>query len=253
MAVAVVTGASSGIGLELAKEFAEHDFDVVMVAEEEAIHAAASKVGPRARPVRLDLTDPKAVERLVQEVGRPDALAINAGIGVSGAFVHKTSLEEQLDTVDLNVRSAVHLAKRMLPEMVDHGEGRVLFTSSVAAASPGPYQAVYNASKAFLRSFAQALREELKGTGVTVTTLMPGPTETKFFERADMFDTKLGAKPNKDSASTVAREGFDAMMKGRSSVVAGSLANRAQLLATRFLPDRVLTAVHKRMSKPGTA
>ena len=253
MAVAVVTGASSGIGLELAREFATHGFDVVMVADDEEIHGAAARVGRRARAVRLDLTDPAAVEELVDQMGRPDAVAINAGTAASGAFVHETTLEDQLNTVDLNVRSAVHLAKRVLPGMVDRGSGRVLFTSSVAAVAPGPYQAVYNASKAFLKTFAQGLRRELKGTGVTVTTLMPGPTDTKFFVRTGMLDTKLAASPVKDKASTVAHDGFKAMMKGRSTVVPGSVLNRVQTFASRFLPDRVLAAVLERLTKPRSA
>ncbi|MGW5050330.1 SDR family NAD(P)-dependent oxidoreductase [Actinokineospora sp. NPDC004072] len=253
MPSALVTGASSGIGRALAREFAEHGFEVVMVAEEDRIHAAAAEVGPLARALQLDLIDPQAVEELVDQIGVPEAVAINAGIGPAGAFIHETTLEEQLATVDLNVRSAVHLAKRVLPGMVDRRSGRVMFTSSVASAMPGPYQAVYNASNAFLRSFAQGLREELKSTGVTVTTLMPGPTETRFFERAGMLDTKLGANPRKDSAATVAHDGYAAMMKGRSSVIPGSIANRLMTAGSRLLPDRVLAAVHSRLSKPGTA
>ncbi|GGS36377.1 MULTISPECIES: SDR family NAD(P)-dependent oxidoreductase [Actinokineospora] len=253
MPLAMVTGASSGIGLELSREFAEHGFDVVMVAEEAAIHTAAAEIGPKARPLQLDLTDPAAVEELIDQVGIPDAVAINAGTGVGGAFVHETTLEDQLATVDLNIRSAVHLAKRVLPGMVDRKSGRVMITSSIASAMPGPYQAVYNASKAFLRSFAQGVRQELKGTGVTITTLMPGLTETRFFERAGMLDTKLGATSLKGSATTVAHEGFEALMKGRSSVIPGTIINRLQTLGSRLLPDRVLAAVHGKLSKPGTA
>jgi short-subunit dehydrogenase len=119
------------------------------------------------------------------------ALALNAGVGAGGAFVGETSLEDQLDIVDLNVRSSVHLAYRLLPTMVENGEGRVLFISSIAATSPGPSMAVYNASKAFLSSLSQALRDELKDTGVTVTALIPGPTDTEFFDRAGMEDTKI--------------------------------------------------------------
>jgi short-subunit dehydrogenase len=206
--------------------------------------------------VRVDLRDFNGVEELVERVAgmaRPiAAVAVNAGVGVSGAFVGETSLEDQLEVVDLNVRSSVHLAYRLLPPMMEHGQGRVLFTSSIAATSPGPFMAVYNASKAFLSSLSQALREELKDTGVTVTALMPGPTDTEFFDRADMADTKLGTS-SKDDAAQVAKEGFEALMKGKDHVVAGSVKNAAQAVAGHVLPDPALAAQHRRMSEPGTA
>jgi short-subunit dehydrogenase len=154
--------------------------------------------------------------------------------------------------VDLNVRSAVHLAKLLVPDMVDRSQGKVLFTSSIAATAPAPFQAVYHASKAFLQHFAQGLREELKGTGVTVTAAMPGPTETRFFERAGMTDTKLGAGP-KDDAAEVAKEAVQALMAGKDHVVTGSLRNKAQSVVGHLLPDRMLTAIQRRVSAPGTA
>src|SRR5215207_3552462 len=228
--LAVVTGASSGIGRELAKQFAEHDFDLLITAEDAELDDAARELqalGATVEPVRVDLASPTGVDELYARItaaGRPvDALALNAGIGAGGAFVggaEETDLEQELRLVDLNVRSTVHLAKHVLRDMVARGEGRVLFTSSIASTMPGAFQAVYNASKSFVQSFAEALRNELKDTGVTVTSLMPGPTDTKFFERADMTDTRVGAG-SKDDPATVAAQGFEAMMKGEEKVVAG--------------------------------
>jgi uncharacterized protein len=146
----------------------------------------------------------------------------------------------------------VHLAYLLLPWMVQAGEGRMLFTSSIAATAPGPFMAVYNASKAFVKSFAEAVREELRDTGVTVTTLMPGPTETEFFDRAGMQDTKLG-QSEKDSAAEVAKQGYDALMAGKDHVVAGSAKNKAQAVAGNVLLDTALAAQHRKMSEPGTA
>ncbi|MBN6038392.1 SDR family oxidoreductase [Amycolatopsis sp. 195334CR] len=256
---AVVTGASSGIGLELAKQFAKHGFDVLVTAEDDELVAAAEEVrefGTRVDTVRADLATEGGVDKLADEVaasGRPvAALALNAGVGAGGAFVGGTSLEDNLAVVDLNVRSSVHLAHRLLPPMTERGSGRVLFTSSVAATAPGPFQSVYNASKAFLKSFAEALREELRETGVTVTTLMPGPTETEFFDRADMLDTKVGAG-DKDSAAVVAKQGYDALMAGEDHVVAGSPKNKVQAAAGNVLPDPAVARQHRRMSEPGSA
>src|SRR4051794_17992947 len=180
--LAVVTGASSDIGLELARLLESDGFEVIAVAEDEA-----PEVG---RPIRADLATPEGVEQLAAQVrALPiDALVLNAGIGAGGALVSEKRVEDELRLIDLNVRSTVHLAKLLVPPMVARGEGRVLFTSSIASTLPGPYQVVYNASKSFMQSFALALRNQLKDSGVTVTSLMPGPTGTEFFERADVLD-----------------------------------------------------------------
>jgi short-subunit dehydrogenase len=258
--LAVVTGASSGIGLELAKQFAENGFDVIVAAEDAAIDKVVPTlrdVGATAEAVRVDLASHAGVEELyghIREAGRPvDAIALNAGIGAGGAFATDTALADELRIVDLNVRSTVHLAKHVVPAMAARGEGRVLFTSSIASTMPGTYQAVYNASKSFVQSFALALRDELKDTGVTVTSLMPGPTDTEFFERADMMDTKVGASDSKDDPADVARDGFEAMMAGKERVVAHSRSTKVQGRASRFIPDRVKAKMHRGMAEPGSA
>ncbi|MEU7586603.1 SDR family NAD(P)-dependent oxidoreductase [Micromonospora sp. NPDC049230] len=257
--LAVVTGASSGIGYELAVRFAEHGFDLIVAAEDDGISAAAEKLrrdgGPQVQPVRVDLAREPGVEELASTIaatGRPvDALALNAGRGAGGAFVGGTDLRDELEIVDLNVRSTVHLAKRLLPGMVERGAGRVLFTSSIASTMPGPFQAVYNASKSFVQSFAEALRNELRDTGVTVTALMPGPTDTEFFERADMQDTRVGSG-SKDDPAKVAAQGFEALMRGDQTVTAGSLLNKVQTAAGKIIPDRLKAEQHRHMAEPGS-
>jgi uncharacterized protein len=252
---AVVTGASSGIGFELAKVFAENGFDLLINAEDDlsAAQREISNEEAEVETVQADLSNPKGVEKLhdrIQKAGRPvDVLALNAGIGAGGDFARETDLAQELELIDLNVRSTVHLSKLVLPSMVRRGEGRILFTSSIASAMPGTFQAVYNASKSFVQSFALAIRRELKGTGVTVTSLMPGPTETEFFERAHMEDTRVGSS-EKDDAADVARQGFDALMKGKERVVAGSLANRLMAYGGRFVPDRAKAEAHRLMAEP---
>lgn len=171
---------------------------------------------------------------------------------MGGDFATETDLAQELKLVDLNVRSTVHLAKRMVADMVSRGGGKILFTSSIASTMPGSYQAVYNASKSFVQSFALALRNELKDTGVTVTSLMPGPTETEFFERADMLDTKVGAD-QKDDPADVARDGFEALMAGKERVVSHSLKTKVQGRASRLMPDSVKAEMHRKMAEPGSA
>jgi uncharacterized protein len=253
--LAVVTGASSGIGLELAKVFAANGFDLIVTAEDADIHTVAEGLrasGVQAEAVQVDLGTETGVEELwgrMKLAARPfDAVALNAGVGAGGAFV-ENDLVDELRVIDLNVRSTVHLAKYVVQDMVDRGEGRILITSSVAAAMPGSFQAVYNASKSFLQSFTEALQEELEDTGITLTSLMPGPTETEFFERADMLDTNVG-QSKKDSAAQVAEQGFEALMKGERKLVAGSLMTKAQGVANRVLPDSLKGKAHRAMAEP---
>ena len=257
--LAVVTGASSGIGLELAKQFAENDFDLVIAAEDAELAGAAEQLrgmGADVDAVQVDLARPEGVEELQRRIvaaGRPvDAAALNAGVGAGGAFATDTALEDELRLIDLNVRSTVHLAKYIVRDMVARDEGRILFTSSIASTMPGSFQAVYNASKSFVQSFALALRNELKDTAVTVTSLMPGPTDTEFFERADMLDTKVGAD-DKDDPADVAREGFEALMAGKERVVSASMNTKLQGRGSRVLPDSAKADLHRRMAEPGSA
>ena len=254
--LAVVIGASSGIGLELAKQFADNGFDLIVAAEDAGLDAAATELslhGARVDPVRLDLATAGGVEELYGRMtgaGRPiDAIALNAGIGRGGA-VTDAPVEDLLRVVDLNVRSTVHLARLAAADMVRRGEGRILLTSSIASTQPGTFHAVYNASKSFVQSFAVALRKELEGRGVTVTSLMPGPTETNFFARAKLLDTRLGTI-SKDDPADVARQGFEALMNGDERVAAASLATKLQAHGSRFVPDSAKAAVHRVLAKPG--
>jgi len=255
--LALVTGASSGIGLELAKQFAEHGFDLVVAAEDDELAGAAREIaarGVQVEAVTVDLGTAAGVDELYQRVvqmGRPlDAAALNAGIGSSGGF-DETPLERELQLVDLNVRSTVQLAKYIVRDMAGRGEGRILFTSSIASTMPGTFAAVYNASKSFVQSFALALRDELRGRGVTVTSLMPGPTDTEFFERAEMTDTKIGSG-EKDDPADVAREGYEALMAGKERVVSASRKTKIQGRAGRFVPDSVKAKMHRVQARPGS-
>jgi short-subunit dehydrogenase len=257
--LAVVTGASSGIGFELAKVFADNDFDLIIAAEDEELQLAArelNQIAGSVQAIRVNLARPQGVEELYEKMtanGRPiDALALNAGIGAGGDFARETALAKELDLIDLNVRSTVHLCKLALADMVARDQGRILFTSSVASTMPGAYQAVYNASKSFVQSFAEAIRNELKETGVTITALMPGPTDTEFFERADMMDTKVGAG-EKDDPAEVAKQGFEALMDGKQKVVAGSVKNKLQAVAAGVIPDSMKAEMHRKMAEPGSA
>jgi uncharacterized protein len=247
---AVVTGASTGIGRAIARELVDRGYDVVVAAEEPEVQQAATELG--ATPVQVDLATAAGVEELhrrASEGGAVDVLVLNAGVGVNGRF-DQSSLADNLNLVDLNVRSTVHLAHLVLGEMTARGSGRVLVTSSIAAVAPGPYHATYAASKAFVHSFAESIREELKDTGVTVTSLMPGPTDTEFFARADMEDTRIGQMDDKDDPADVARDGVEGLLAGRSSVVAGSFKNRIQAELGTHLPDALAAPIAARMTKP---
>ncbi|MEU9097992.1 SDR family NAD(P)-dependent oxidoreductase [Streptomyces sp. NPDC048361] len=256
--LALITGASSGIGYELAKQLAERGFDLVVNAEDDVrLHEAAERMraaGAQVEVVQADLRDFEATEALYARataLGRSlDVVALNAGVGLGGPFADN-DLERELEIVDLNVRSTVHLAKRVLRDMVARDDGSILVTSSIAATMPGSFQAVYNASKSFLQSFTEALQNELKDTGITLTSLMPGPTETDFFDRAGMNDTKVG-RQEKDDPAEVARQGLDALFSGKDKRVAGSMKTKAQGLANKVLPDSVKAEAHRKMAEPGS-
>ncbi len=254
--LALITGASSGIGLSLAKQFAQGGFDLLLTANNPEHLAQAAQhlqnLGADLQTFAADLRTPSGVEALwtwCMSHERPiDAAAVNAGIGMGGAF-SDTPLEQELDLVALNVASTVHLSKRLVQHMRARGKGRILYTSSVSSEMRSPFEAVYGASKSFNQSFAHSLREELKGSGVSVTALLPGPTETNFFHRAQMDDTRVG-QGKKDDPDTVARQGFKALIANRPQVQAGGLKNRAMGVATRFLPELVKSKLHRRMSAP---
>jgi len=255
---AVVTGASSGIGYELARVFASNGFDLLITAEHQEgldkTRRDLGSVGTEVYALAADLTRYDEVERLWSEIkatGRPvDAIAINAGVGVGGRFAD-TDLEEELNLIQLNVTSTVHLAKRALQDMLTRDKGRILFTSSIAGTMPAPLEAVYGASKAFVLSFSRSLRYELKDTGVTVTALQPGPTDTNFFHRAGMDDTELGQKGKyTNDPAEVAQQGYDAMMKGEDHVYASSFSTKAEGELGKFIPESVKAAAHQKKAEP---
>jgi short-subunit dehydrogenase len=258
-ALAVVTGASSGIGFELARQFAQHDFDLLIAAEDEGIERAAEDLrasGGAVETAQVDLATLEGVEELyerIAEMGRPvDAIALNAGVGVNGPFL-ESDIDDHLRLIGLNVTGVVQLSQFVLRDMADRGTGRVLFTSSIAADMPGAYSATYNASKAFELSFAQALREELKDSGVSITVLQPGPTDTNFFDRsgATAQETKV-AMGKKDDPAEVAKDGFEALMAGKDHVVGGSFKNQLQDTMAQVLPETTKAAMHTKESKPGS-
>jgi len=252
--LAVVTGASSGIGFELAKCCVEKGFDLVIAADEPLDQAvtALRAGGASVDAVQVDLATPQGVDQLYQAINSRvvDALLANAGHGLGGAFLDQTFPEVQ-HVIDTNVTGTVYLIHKVARDMRLRGSGRILITGSIAGLTPGTYQAVYNATKAFLDSFSYALRAEVKDLGISVTCLMPGATETEFFERADMLDTKIGSS-KKQSASEVARSGFEAMMKGEGEVVTG-WNNKLKAAISRLLPSSVGAEQHRREAAPGTA
>src|SRR5206468_4085832 len=207
--------------------------------------------------VQSDLSTYEGVEQLWREIegtGRPvDVIAINAGIGVGGDFARETDLDEALKMVQLNVTSVVHLSKRVLKQMVARGEGKVLITSSIAGTMPAPLEAVYGATKAFDLSFAKALRNELKDTSITVTALQPGPTNTDFFHRAGLDDTKVGSEGKyTNDPREVAEQGYKALMDGKDHIFSSSLKTKIQGEVGKFVPDSVKAEQHRKMAEPKT-
>ena len=253
--LAVVTGASAGIGYELAKLCAQNGFDLVVAADQPKIVHAAQEfrlLGADAEPIETDLATIEGVDRLYASIGgRPvAALLANAGHGLGKAFLDQ-DFQDVRHVIDTNITGTIYLIQKVGRDMRARRAGRILITGSIAGFIPGAYQAVYNGTKAFIDSFSFAIRNELKETGVTVTCLMPGATETEFFERADMMDTKVGTM-KKDDPADVAKTGFDAMMRGAGDVVAG-WQNKLQTAIASVTPAGLLAEQHRRQAKPGTA
>ena len=252
---AIVSGASSGIGYHLARECAQHGFDLLIAADRPEIHTAAQDLrgfGGEVVALEVDLATCDGVDELVGAAqGRPvDALLANAGHGLGKAFLDQ-DFDVIRDVIDTNVTGTIYLVHRVGKEMQARGSGRILFTGSIAGFMPGTFQAVYNGTKAFIDSFSFALRNELKDSGVTVSVLMPGATDTEFFARADMLDTKVGAG-KKDDPADVARVGFKAMMDGEGDVVSG-LKNKIQATLANVTPASVLAEMHRKQAEPGSA
>jgi uncharacterized protein len=254
---AVVTGGSNGIGLELARQFVDNGYDVLIAAENDAeLSQARDQLAAGGATVTThasDLSTEDGVDSLHRAIAdRPvDALCVNAGVGLGGAFVD-TDLQRELKMIDLNVRGAVQITKLVLKGMVARNSGKILFTSSIAATMPDPFEAVYGSTKVFLRWFGEALRNELKDTDINVTVLMPSVTDTNFFNRADMLDTNAGAMENKDDPAVVAKAGFDALMADKHKVIP-MVKNKVMGGIADVTPAPVAAAIHRALSEPGSA
>ena len=254
---AIITGASTGIGFELASIAAENGYDLLVVADEPLIDAAAAdfeRHGVSVISIEADLATIEGVDRLVSAAaGRPiDVLCANAGRGLGRAFLDQ-DVADWRRVIDTNVTGTLYLLQQVLRQMVAHGDGKVLITGSIAGFIPGSFQAVYNGTKAFIDSFADAIRNEIKDAdGVTVTTLMPGPVETEFFARAGMLDTSVGASESKSDPADVARDGWNAMMSGDAHIISG-LKNKIQATLAHVTPAAILAEQHRKMAEPGSA
>ena len=253
--LAIVTGASTGIGFEIAHLAAQDGYDLLIVADEPLINNAADDLkahGTQVTSVEADLATFEGNDALLAAAnGRPiDILVANAGRGLGRAFVDQ-DVADWRRVIDTNVTGTTYLLSKVATAMKARNAGKILITGSIAGLMPGSYNAVYNGTKAYLDSFSYALREELKDTEISVTVLMPGPTETEFFDRANMMDTKVGTAKKEDPAAT-AKHGWDAMNSGAGHVVSG-WKNKVQAAVSHVLPDSVLAHMHANEAKPGTA
>ncbi len=250
--LALVTGGSTGIGRALAQIAAEDGYDLLIASDDAIIEnpEELSRTGAEVQTVTVDLSTPEGVRELLQHLGdrTPDLLFANAGRGLGHAFIEQ-DLDDILHVIGTNVTGTTCLAHEIARRMATRGEGRILFTGSIAGYMPGTFQAVYNATKAYVDLFSVALRHELQGTGVSVTCLSPGPTDTRFFDRAEMTDTNVGQGP-KDDAAKVARVGYDALMAGTEEVVSG-WQNKLQAAAARVMPQSMMAETHRKMAEPG--
>ncbi len=254
---AIITGASTGIGFELATLAAKNGYDILVVADEPLIDAAAQdfkQFGTDVQSIEADLSSFEGVDQLLSAAGgrQIDLLCANAGRGLGKAFLDQ-DVAEWRKVVDTNVVGTAYLLQKVLPTMVARNDGKVLVTGSIAGYIPGAFQAVYNGTKSFVDSFVAALQNEIKDAdGVTLTNLMPGPVETEFFDRAHMMDTSVGTDPKKSDPADVAKDGWDALMAGKAAVVSG-WKNKIQSAVANITPNAVLAEQHRKMAEPGTA
>jgi uncharacterized protein len=251
--VALITGASRGIGLELAKVIAEHGHDVVLVARQvDALEAAAGaiegKYGVRAIVLPADLRRPEAAQEIHDSILAQDLdvhiLVNNAGFGLGGEFV-ETDLDREIEMIQVNISALTQLTKHFARGMVQHRSGRIMNVASTAAFQPGPLMAVYYATKAYVLSFSEAVAEELRNTGVTVTALCPGATDTDFAATAQVTNTNLFRKLGAGDAAHVARYGYKAMMRGER-VALPTMRDKIMVQAERFAPRGLITRLSRK-------
>jgi short-subunit dehydrogenase len=260
--LAVVTGASSGIGYHLAKLAAQHGYDLVVAADTPLQEAVQDfeKLGAKVEAVQCDLATTEGVQQLIDCIGerKVDALMANAGHGLGGAFIEQ-DFKEILHVINTNITGTVCLVHQVVKRMVGadangnlpRASSRVLITGSIAGFQPGAFQAVYNGTKAFVDSFAIAIRNELKNHAVTISCLMPGPTDTEFFLRAGMETTKVANDPKMMmQPQEVARIGFEAMLNGEADVVAG-WKNKLQVVMSKVMPAQATAQMHRMLAEPG--
>jgi short-subunit dehydrogenase len=251
--LAIVTGASSGIGLEIAKLAAQDGYDLIVAADTPFVEAgpALKDFGVDVQEIEADLATQQGLDQLLGAVGgrEVDVLVANAGHGLGHGFLDQSPSEWQ-HIINTNITGTLLLIQPIVKRMVERGQGRVLITGSIAGHMAGTFQAVYNGSKAFIDSFSAALNEEIKDSGVTVTCLKPGATETEFFHRAEMEDTKVG-QAKKDDPADVAKAGWDAMNKGEASVIYG-LKNKMQVAGAAMMTDATTAKMHRAQAEPGS-
>ncbi|MBY0215313.1 SDR family oxidoreductase [Paenibacillus illinoisensis] len=252
--LAMITGSSSGLGLELAKQFAQNGYDVAISGSSDRIFEAAETLreyGIEAYPLKADASTYDGVEdfwTFVSKLDRPvDAAVLNVGVGLGGAFVD-TDLDDELRLISINITGLVHMTKRVVKHMISHKNGKILIVSSISATQPTPYETVYGPSKAFGFSFAESLRQELLETGITITALLPGATDTNFHSNAGMGSSQIGSSKKNDK-TLVAKQGYEALMNNEDHVVGGDAETKQIAIDNRTIPEPVKAARHAKQAR----
>jgi uncharacterized protein len=254
---AVVTGGTSGIGYELARLLAKDEYNLVLIARDEeqllyVSHELMREFGINVIAISRDLFDPENAFKVYREVIdrgiQTDILINDAGQGHYGQFAD-TDIRKELDIIKLNISSLVVLTKLFLKDMLPRKSGKIMNVSSIASKAPGPWHSVYHATKAFVQSFTEAIHNEVKDSGVTITALLPGVTATDFFNKADMLESKVVQEEKMDDAATVAKDGYEALMKGDDKVVSG-LKNKMKVAMSNMVTDATAAEQMKKQQEP---